>query len=803
MSQTASKSSFLQAKILKIRKVKSLYFGLSVFMQIIRSVLIAAAIGLALVEISPETPVWTLTVSLISLGTALYLSDWSKHPVDEHSFLFSLDIDNPNATHSIYNGELWGTAAFEREWRQPVEKAVKDIFALEYKRLKNRARSLILPTLLSTGLLFWVQPSSFAVFSDVMTAVTAKDATISVLEGAMTAGSHEKIPLSPQNVKTIEVLSSNLLELSLSVPASEAAPSVVLKRPGDEDETLQQFQMSSSSLAHKAVQHFQIQFRASEDVVVMIPSIATGALAKITVQKLPVPEVDMTSQDALQTPWPDEKPLDLKITVRAKHPLQQLNLLINMNGHRMREPIHSIASQDMLSLETTYFLLLSKYMDSDFANVEIVAQAVDRALPQALVGYSNPIQLEVISSYGRYRKTLEMLRDLKSSIDQSFSKNDPEIHKEVDELAANVEKEADTTPFFDALDRIQLGSLRRLVHRQIQSPELNQLAQLRELVTEFLEEHEMLDDRERDRDFFVVARSLSRILETEDVSTELTKKVSERILSFLDQRSKRWELRTKRLSEPERLKLWPKIRNEKPFHADIKTIADEMEKKGKDSRLASLQRLSGTVALYRQWIEELENLEDKEREKQEQQRQKSLVSAQEELQALQKRQLQISSQLDHSTTRTKDDLQAQWPAARMQQNTNIKDAQRLESQLLALSPRSANRISAAVEAMKQTADSGNEGSYVKAESFSDLAGRLLRQANKAATQPERSRRGTRNRVTGDNYYGQAIVGGDLVIEHEYQVAPRYRQEVLDEILESGYEGEDRSVLNNFLRRILR
>ncbi|MBI2603335.1 MAG: hypothetical protein HYW48_09795 [Deltaproteobacteria bacterium] len=803
MKKIASSSPFLQTKLRKLRRMKRRYFGLSVFFNVLRSLLIALAIGLALIGISPETPIWTITVTLIALGISLYLSDWSRHPIDETSFLFSLDVANPGVSTSIYNRKGWGAPEFEKDWNTPVVNAMKEIRELERGRIRKKTRSLILPGILSGGLLVWVQPTSFIIFSDVVRAIAQKGAHITIIQGAASGQVQGQIPLSVKEMATIDVLGSNLLDVSFYAPAVDPPPSVVLKKPDDDNSIFQQFQMSSLSPPHKPVLHYHIQFTASDDVLVTIPAITQKPLAKISVQKLPVPELTLETREPLLTPWPDDKPLDLKINVVAKHPLQQLNLLISMNGHKMRESIHSIASTEMLTLETSYSLLLSKYMDTDFANIEIVAQALDRALPQPLVGYSNPIQLEVISSYGRYRRTLEMLREVKSSLDQSFAENSPTIHKENDKLASKIENEAEATPFFDALDRIQIGSIRRMVLKQIQGPDPHQFAQLRELVTEFLEEHEMLDDRDRDRDFFVAARSLSRILESEEFSKDQVKKVGARILTFLDQRSQRWELRTKNLAEPHKLKLWPQVRRDKPFHADIREITRQAETIGKDSSLSSLQRLSSTVAVYRQWIEELEALEDGEREAREQERQKNLLSAQEELQELQKRQLQVSSQLDHSTTRSQDELAKQWPVARTHQNTNIKDAKRLESQLLAVSPKSANRLGAALEAMKQTADSGNEGSFIKAESFSDLAGRLLRQANKAATQQERSRRGSRNRVTGDNYYGQAIIGGDIVIEHEYQVAPRYRQEVLDEILESGYEGEDRSVLNNFLRRILR
>ena len=318
----------------------------------------------------------------------------------------------------------------------------------------------------------------------------------------------------------------------------------------------------------------------------------------------------------------------------------------------------------------------------------------------------------------------------------------------------------------------------------------------------FLEEHEMLDDRERDRDFFVGARGLSRLLENSESSHAIIKLAGEKMLSFLTDRERRWKLRVARLNHPEALKLAKKVLNEHPFAKAIsKTLQESTTQKNQNRN--SLQTLSEAVSSYRQWIDELEAQEDKDRENLEKQRQKSLVSARDELQELQRRQLEVSKQMHRADSRTQDELAKDWTIARMHENTNISAAGKLEEKLNALTPHSAERLSAAVEAMKLTLENGNEADYVHAETFADLAGRLLHQASKMTQEEEQQKTRRDHRNSGDNYYGQAIIGGDIETEHEYHVDPRYREEVLDEVIKSDYQGDNRTLLNNFLKRIIR
>ena len=115
------------------------------------------------------------------------------------------------------------------------------------------------------------------------------------------------------------------------------------------------------------------------------------------------------------------------------------------------------------------------------------------------------------------------------------------------------------------------------------------------------------------------------------------------------------------------------------------------------------------------------------------------------------------------------------------------------------------RVQAAAEAMEQVLEAGGAADYRSAEAAADLAGRMLRQADSAAQQSQQKRRsrGRRRRVTGDNYYGQSVVGGDLEIKREYQVDRRYREDILQEVQTSGYDEENRALLENYLRHVIR
>jgi hypothetical protein len=136
---------------------------------------------------------------------------------------------------------------------------------------------------------------------------------------------------------------------------------------------------------------------------------------------------------------------------------------------------------------------------------------------------------------------------------------------------------------------------------------------------------------------------------------------------------------------------------------------------------------------YRAWIEELEQAEEQARQEEEQKRQQGIASAANELRELQKAQSQVSNRLDISGGVTPTEASESWPSTRAQENSTMAGTNSLEAKLRALSPQASQRIRAASEAMEQVIASGNDGQFEAAESYADIAGRLLSRPNRVAS----------------------------------------------------------------------
>jgi hypothetical protein len=554
---------------------------------------------------------------------------------------------------------------------------------------------------------------------------------------------------------------------------------------------------------------FSISFAVAEPVDLFIPQLeGDRPLARLKVRQLPIPKVTLSSATDLEDPWPDDQPLNLRIKVEAENPLQLVRLLIKSGSRVSKELVANVMAEDRTELVTDYRLVLETYVESDLAQVEIVAEAIDRAVPTPLAGYSEPLRINTASAYGRYRATLQTLRELKQQMDDALGKKTDQLPKEALEQARKAAGQSEKSPFFDGLDRVQIHRFENKVEELAAQPGFEGMLDLAQQLNDFLFEHEILDDRERDRDFFVASRSLSRLVEEEFKKRPVAiKTVTDRMKRFLDDRQQRWEKRVERLAPEQRPPQWETLRTEQPFHKSMERVQelDDRARTDPKARSEQMAELSKTVVDYRAWIEDLEAREDREREEEERQRQEGLASARNTLRELQQRQGEVSAELDRAGERTKEQLDEQWTSTRMKQNANAKETKRLESQMRALAPNAGARIEAAHEAMEATLKAGDEGNYALGESSSDLAGRLLRQAERAASQSQQKRRsrGRRRRVTGDNYYGQSVVGGDIEIKREYQVDRRYREDILDEIQDANLDEEQRALLENYLRQIIR
>lgn len=794
--------SFPEIIISKIHRIKKFYFYLISTVQIIRS--LAYGFGLMLIWslILPEKPLAGAEIGLVAFIVSLTLCEWRIKMPKISPLLLSLDMKNPNTKTSIYDRKQWKEETFQQHWKSPAQEILSEIRSLERNRLLIQISSLVYPAIAACCLIFFTNASPLNGFFELKKLFSPKRVYLNVIQGGIGNAPNKPTSISSSNPLNIELAQTNLIEVNYTNKnENKAPPTIELRSQDNQENILQTFQMSLQQVENRS--YYGIQFSAPSNSLLFVPDFTKDkALAIITVEKLPVPEVTLKPEQPIQQPWPDDKPINVVIDVTSKKPLQNLNLAIKVGNHNFKESIFTIASEEKYKIHVKQSISLSKYLDEDSALVEIRAEAIDRSIPKPMVGYSQALSFQTISSYGRYRKTLATLKKIKEKLDTSVSNSRPNIEKEAASTMEEVVREADQIPFFDALDRLQLNNISKMIKQNIEQGDLAKLLQLSKVVGEFLEDHEMLDDRERDRDFFVAARGLSRLLEEKENNPELNQIASEKILSFLADREKRWQARVNRLLNIEKLTLKKEALDKKIFSKSINDIK-KASTNANDTKYDSLHLLAQTVSTYRQWIEQLEAQEDAEREQKEKDRKKGIASAKEELQQLQKRQLEISTRLHHADTRPKDEMAQDWPVTRMHENTNIEDTKKLESKLNALAPRSAERLRLAMESMKLTAESGETSDFIKAESLSDLAGRLLHQTAKMTEQEEQQKGKRERRSSGNNYYGQTIVGGDVETEHEYHVDPHYREEVLDEVLKSEYEGDNKAILNNFLKRVIR
>ena len=696
----------------------------------------------------------------------------------------------------------------DNEWKKSLSIFKKKILVAERSKLFQNLSTLVFPVIIS---FFVFSPgvrliaNSSKEFYQYITFSQAAPKLL-VVQGAISEVDKDRsFVLSRTNPPNIKLLTPNLVEVII-VSNSYETPVVVLRKSEKKGKVFQSFKMIEiyEGPTESKYSTYKVSFAVSGNVDLSIPNAyGNEKIANIDVKNIPVPEVSMTPAMKIEEPWHDEKPLLLDIEVKAQSPLKSVKIIIRVGKNESKELVQLITSDKIFEYRNQYSLLLEPYINSDIADVEIFAEAIDKAIPRSLIGYSKPISLRTESAYGRYRHTLRKLRDIKSLVDKSVEEKSEALDKEVQQLARDTKIKSSSTPFFDTLDRIQINSFTAEIDKIQLNPSFQKVFELSHQINEFLVEHEILDDRERDRDFFVAARAISRLIEQDlDDRPIPVKHATENLINFLENRRIRWELRVNKLGSIKIRDLWNEIKTNRPFISAMEFIAKASKNDAETGKTNSLMRLSNIVAKYRSWIEELESEEDALRRKQEQKRQEGLASARKKLTELQKRQGKISAILDQSSLKKKEELSEQWPIVRMKQNTNIKSTKKLEFELRSLSPKAGGRIKAALKSMQLTLESGENKNYGTSESYSDLAGRLLRQAQQESQSSQRGKR-RRKRVTGDQYFGRSIHGGDLEIIREYQVDERYRSEILDEVQEAQKSGEDDQLLESYLRKIIR
>ncbi|MEZ4740903.1 MAG: hypothetical protein R3B45_00390 [Bdellovibrionota bacterium] len=826
MSITNTNSLF-ESTFISLNKIKDKNWRIAMCISIVGYFCVSLIFICLWAMVRPDEPFEQLII-----GGAAFLSFWlaggkiKREKIEQKNFLLHLEMSYPNTKYpstSLVHASQERLAA-EEEWKPILEREVTRLANFEKSRMRIRFSTLLLPISLAIFLVFWVNPAISIALTKIADQVFLHKygAQLEILQGAKNPNEtkNKMIDLGPDRPVVVDLLAKNLIKIELLEKYSNIPQTLVLKKPKDEfskevkiddlvsDITYQSFRFNSLEQRDDAkVQSFSLTFSLSETVFLYIPSISEKKpLALVKVKSLPLPKIALSLVEEIKEPWPDYKPLFLNIVASGKTPLAKINLIIRGKNKESRELVNDVMAKDKLKISTNYNILLEPYLDSDLEELEVIGEVIDRATPTPLMGYSSPLRIKVASAYGRYRNTLQTLKDLKGQLDAAIINKNPAIDEETMVLANDAFKQSLDSPFFDSIDRVNIMNFRDSTARNVKNFNLQEMHQLSTSLNDFLFEHEVLDDRERDRDFFIAARSLSRLLEKpkSDRPVEVTM-VVERMKRFLDAREKRWKLRVKQLDSEKIPKLWPEVSRNRPFHKAMDDInklqkndADPYGKKG-------IETLSLAVGKYRNWLNELEEAEDAQRKQLEQERQQGLASAQNEIKDLQRKQGQISTNLDKSRSRELKQLTENWPSIKMKQKSNINGTNRLENKLRSLSPGAAERMKLAVQTMKDTVQSGDEENFVRAESGSDFAGRLLRQAENAARQSQKRNRsrGRRRRVSGDQYYGQSVVGGDVEIKREYQVDRRYREDILDEVRDAELEGDDKVLLENYLRKVVR
>ncbi len=762
----------------------------------------------------PQKPIGGIVIGLVSFFIMFSFTRFRKpQPISIDDFLLGLDISNSSSNTSPYLAASSITHSPESDWPPRLAREIKRAKALEMRRLTAMGSAIAIPALAAMLLLFKATPSIVSAVAEAQDVLSlfSGDTTLEILSGALDPTTEQKpIKLLGED-QMIDLHPANVLRFSYGSSSSSSKakpPNLSLVPIGSElTRKPQSFQLNPAFDKDGKTAGWTIEFSAAFKAKLVVEDQVSKTLATLNVHAMPIPEVLLTLTQPLQDPWPDNATLPLKIQVKGHNPLKKVQLKIKSKTRTFSENVASIQGDETLTVNTDYRLSVEPYMDEDFVEFEIQAEATDSSQPQPLTGVSSPLIIRAASAYGRYRQTLQVLTKARSILDDfvSTQKEKASVPAELSELMTKAFQQSEQSPYFDTIDRSDIADFGQSINDAVAAESKSRLSILIDTshkLSNFLFEHESIDDKERDRDFFVSIRTFSRILEKPQNARpasleQLTKKIS----SYLDGRHKRWRIRTDRLGEANYPSLWAKVRDQKPFH---RGLADAVSFDHKKSATEAQLVLTNTTALYKNWIDQLEKKEAEFQEKQDKESQQGLANARNELKELQRRQDQVSTNLDRAASRNKEDLDTKWQSARPLLNSNIEQGKGLLEQLQALAPRSGERLSAALMSMDDSLTQGNGGEYVVAESASDLAGRLLRDAEHAAAQKQQqNQRGKRKRAMGDNYYGTPIVGGDVEIKSDYQVDPRYRENILRDITSGGQSDEDSVLLDNYLREVLR
>ena len=770
----------LNKKIQHFNRIKFTAYVVGLLLHLIASVFAAVLVGaLAQVLHAPSPLVHTLLCVLIFVIT-LGCFRRRDRKITSTSLLLTLDCNYASTTPAPY--AMLSDDVASKTWQIPLRQWQRKIVRFETQRLFSAAGrvALLLSACVAVAWSGDLSPQQLLPAYRYVAVLAPQQAMLTVLPTRarrfkLQADSPSQVAISQHELALIELVNTALTQ----------NPVLQLRAAG---EVWQEVQLRPQ---HTESGLYAVTLSIDRSSTLHINSVAAGAaLASISVDTARTPQLKLTAQQKINNPHSDEVPLLLSISATADAPLASIKLLITTKEGTFEELVNTIVTT-RYEHTTAYSFVPESYMESDFATLELVAAATDR---NSTTGYSAPLLINTISAWGRYQRTLEKLKEVKTMLDEKLTQ--PHTGMAMAEINQTMRKAvavANTSPFFDALDRVTIASLLSELEANKDLQRRRELALALEKLNEFLLEHEILNDRERDRDFFIAARHLAWIIARGD--RDVTRYV-ERLDSFLVKRRERWQLRVAALPTARQPPRWREIEAHEPFRKGLAPLPALEPIPARDE-------LTALVGAYREWLSELEAAEDAHYKQLVQQAQQVLNTAREELRAMQQRQTRISTYLDKAAQRNTEELQQGWATTRMRQNTNISAAKPLVQQLQAVSPLAAQRLQNAVQAMQSTVGSGEAQEFVVAESHADLAGRLLRHTRAATRQRLPVRRPRRRKISGDRYHGQPVIGGYIELQRDYRVNKRYREDILEAIRHSNLLEKHRNLLDAYLRRVIR
>ncbi|MCY4381409.1 MAG: hypothetical protein OXC40_07585, partial [Proteobacteria bacterium] len=576
----------------------------------------------------------------------------------------------------------------------------------------------------------------------------------------------------------------------------------------------------------------QLMLRVFQSSAIFVQEISkTKPVAYVAFGEQSVPSVGLLFNEPVDPTKSvsDDQPISVRISGVSPYPLRRINLIIETARGQFRETVTTIMANSQLSIVHNYSVHLAPYIFDREEHVHLIAEVIATAQGDEIIGLSEPLAIRVSSSYGRYKQALQDLGAIRKELMMWQQEQASDIMARIGDLSESLAENSQQTSFFNLADRINLEDFQEQLAniRQKESSDHPISQELIGDINEFLTLHEELDDRERDRDFFVASRLYAQKAREISLGHQQTlDQDTENMMEFLAERRERWQERVAQLGETnqdfaimaQRYAMNPYFTEgwQSMDHAMQQQIRNRGSKNNDQNQEAPFVQLSSLISEYRVWLDALELNENKQREQARSQHMSSLASAEATLKMMRKSQDNIASRLDLSATmvtgdqeRVKDVEQMmakEWHEIKQSQTKVQTQAEQLRKMLSQVPGLTTDRIGDAIEAMKGVKQAGGHGDFYQAEELADQASRLLRegaQDTKSHRSRQKSRQSLhpRKSVIGNEYYGNSIV--DMSLTKEHSVDQNYREAVLRDMSQYPRQGRDQSIQKRYLREMLR